>query len=79
MGAINRRDFLRAGLVASASMLAVGGSLDLYANPYGLPVGLQLVGRPWEEGTILSMAAAVEGELGQLPLPPPPRLGGLAW
>lgn len=42
MGSINRRDFLRTGLVASASMLALGGGLDLYANPYGLPVGLQL-------------------------------------
>lgn len=42
MGLIDRRDFLRTGVVASASLLAVGGGLDLYANPYGLPVGLQL-------------------------------------
>lgn len=42
MGLIDRRNFLRAGLAASASLLAVGGGLDLFANPYGLPVGLQL-------------------------------------
>lgn len=42
MCAIDRREFLRAGFAASASMLAVGGGLNLFANPYGLPVGLQL-------------------------------------
>lgn len=42
MSLSNRRDFLRTGLAASASMFALGGGLDLYANPYGLPVGLQL-------------------------------------
>jgi sugar phosphate isomerase/epimerase len=42
MSLIDRRDFLRTGLAASASLLAVGGGLDLYASPYGLPVGLQL-------------------------------------
>ncbi|HET7100847.1 MAG TPA: sugar phosphate isomerase/epimerase, partial [Terriglobia bacterium] len=42
MSSIDRRDFLRTGLVASASLLAAGGGLDLYADPYGIPVGLQL-------------------------------------
>jgi len=42
MGHTSRRDFLRTGLAASASMLATGGGMDLLANPYGLPVGLQL-------------------------------------
>jgi sugar phosphate isomerase/epimerase len=42
MSSINRRDFLRTGLVASASLMAAGGGLDLYADPYGIPVGLQL-------------------------------------
>jgi sugar phosphate isomerase/epimerase len=42
MSSINRRDFLRTGLVASASLMAAGSSLDLYADPYGIPVGLQL-------------------------------------
>ena len=42
MSSIDRRDFLRTGLAASASLLAVGGGFNLYANPYGLPVGLQL-------------------------------------
>ncbi len=36
----DRREFLRAGIVASASLLAAG--FNLYANPYGLPIGLQL-------------------------------------
>jgi sugar phosphate isomerase/epimerase len=42
MSSIDRRDFIRTGLAASASLLAMGGGLDLYASPYGLPVGLQL-------------------------------------
>jgi sugar phosphate isomerase/epimerase len=42
MSLTNRRDFLRTGFAASASMLAMGGGMDLFANPYGLPVGLQL-------------------------------------
>ena len=42
MSSINRRDFLRTGLAASASLMAVGSGLDLYADPYGIPVGLQL-------------------------------------
>jgi len=39
---MNRRDFLRTGAVASAALMAAGGSMDLYADPYGIPVGLQL-------------------------------------
>ena len=42
MDLIDRRNFLRAGLAASGSLLAAGGGLNLFANPYGLPVGLQL-------------------------------------
>jgi len=39
---MDRRDFFRTGLAASASLVAVGGGLDLCASPYGLPVGLEL-------------------------------------
>ena len=42
MNSINRRVFLRTGLTASATLLAAGAGLDLNANPYGIPVGLQL-------------------------------------
>jgi sugar phosphate isomerase/epimerase len=42
MSSIDRRNFLRTGLVASASLLAMGSGLELYADPYGIPVGLQL-------------------------------------
>jgi sugar phosphate isomerase/epimerase len=42
MSSINRRDFLRTGVVASAALMAAGGCMDLYADPYGIPVGLQL-------------------------------------
>ncbi|MCK6507169.1 Asp-tRNA(Asn)/Glu-tRNA(Gln) amidotransferase subunit GatA [Myxococcota bacterium] len=44
-----------------------------------MPSGLQLVGRPFEEGLLLAMGAAVEAELGVLPPPPPLRLGSDAW
>ena len=42
MSSIDRRDFLRTGLAASATLLVAGAGLDLYADPYGIPVGLQL-------------------------------------
>jgi len=42
MGMMDRRDFIRTGLAASASLLAAGGGLDLCASPYGLPPGLEL-------------------------------------
>lgn len=42
MSLIDRRGFLRTGFAASAAVLAAGEGLSLYANPYGLPIGLQL-------------------------------------
>jgi len=30
----------------------------------GLPLGLQLIGRPWEEGDLLNTAYALEGAAG---------------
>ena len=39
----------------------------------GLPVGIQLVGRPWEEETLLEVGVFLEIARG--PLPAPPGLG----
>ena len=36
-------------------------------NADGLPVGLQIAGRPWEEAVLLRLAAAVESATGNLP------------
>jgi len=36
----------------------------------GLPVGVQIVGRPWEEEQVLSVAAVVERECGAWKIPP---------
>jgi Asp-tRNA(Asn)/Glu-tRNA(Gln) amidotransferase A subunit family amidase len=36
----------------------------------GLPIGVQIVGRPWEEEEVLSVAAAVERECGGWKIPP---------
>jgi aspartyl-tRNA(Asn)/glutamyl-tRNA(Gln) amidotransferase subunit A len=41
-----------------------------------MPVGLQLVGRSFDEATLLRAARALERELG--PLPPPPLEEGKA-
>jgi Asp-tRNA(Asn)/Glu-tRNA(Gln) amidotransferase A subunit family amidase len=36
----------------------------------GLPIGVQIVGRPWEEEQVLSVAAALERECGAWRIPP---------
>jgi Asp-tRNA(Asn)/Glu-tRNA(Gln) amidotransferase A subunit family amidase len=36
----------------------------------GLPIGVQIVGRPWEEEQVLSVAAALESECGEWRCPP---------
>jgi Asp-tRNA(Asn)/Glu-tRNA(Gln) amidotransferase A subunit family amidase len=41
------------------------------ATSDGLPTGVQIVGRPWEEEQVLSVAAALERALGRNPLCPP--------
>ena len=40
--------------------IAVPGGLD----PRGLPLGLQLIGRPWEEGPLLNAASVIEDRAG---------------
>jgi Asp-tRNA(Asn)/Glu-tRNA(Gln) amidotransferase A subunit family amidase len=39
-------------------------------SPEGLPIGVQIVGRPWEEELVLAVAAAVEKECGGYVAPP---------
>lgn len=39
-------------------------------SPEGLPIGVQIVGRPWEEEMVLSVAAAVEKQCGGFRAPP---------
>ena len=39
-------------------------------SPEGLPIGVQIVGRPWEEEQVLSVAAVLEKEVGPGKRPP---------
>jgi Asp-tRNA(Asn)/Glu-tRNA(Gln) amidotransferase A subunit family amidase len=43
-------------------------------SPEGLPIGVQIAGRPWEEEQVLSVAAALEKECGAWKIPPLARL-----
>jgi Asp-tRNA(Asn)/Glu-tRNA(Gln) amidotransferase A subunit family amidase len=47
-----------------AAVVPVGQSVD------GLPIGVQIVGRPWDEGLVLAVAAEVERECGGYKKPP---------
>ena len=54
-------------VVASVSFTAFGNvsglpavSLPLHFTDAGLPVGVQLTGGPWQEATLISLAAAIE-------------------
>jgi Asp-tRNA(Asn)/Glu-tRNA(Gln) amidotransferase A subunit family amidase len=39
-------------------------------SPEGMPIGVQIVGRPWEEEQVLSIAAALEKSCGARRMPP---------
>lgn len=47
-----------------AAVIPVGHSAE------GLPIGVQIVGRPWEEEQVLTVAAALERECGAWKIPP---------
>jgi Asp-tRNA(Asn)/Glu-tRNA(Gln) amidotransferase A subunit family amidase len=47
-----------------AAVVPVGRSRE------GLPIGVQIVGRPWEEEQVLSVAAALERQCGAWKIPP---------
>jgi amidase len=38
-------------------------------SPEGLPIGVQIVGRPWEEELVLAVAGALEEQRGRFDLP----------
>jgi amidase len=41
-----------------------GASIPVAPSPEGLPIGVQIVGRPWQEELVLAVAAALERECG---------------
>jgi Asp-tRNA(Asn)/Glu-tRNA(Gln) amidotransferase A subunit family amidase len=46
------------------------GVVPVSYSPEGLPIGVQIVGRPWEEEQVLAVAAALERECGAQRMPP---------
>ena len=49
---------------ASVGGISVGVSVPVGLAGNGLPLGLQLIGRPWEEGELLALAGALEARAG---------------
>jgi Asp-tRNA(Asn)/Glu-tRNA(Gln) amidotransferase A subunit family amidase len=47
-----------------------GAVVPVGQSPEGLPIGVQIVGRPWEEELVLAVAAEVERECGGFREPP---------
>ena len=45
-------------------VLAAGVAVPVGLNAQGLPLGLQLIGRPWEEGDLLNHAYVLERAAG---------------
>ena len=39
-------------------------------SPEGLPIGVQIVGRPWEDEAVLAVAAKIEAATGGFRRPP---------
>ena len=50
-------------MVQSSGKSRGGGSGEPF-GPQGLPIGVQIVGRPWEEEQVLAVAAALERKCG---------------
>ena len=44
--------------------------VPIAASPEGLPIGVQIVGRPWEDEAVLSVAAIIENTCGEFRRPP---------
>jgi Asp-tRNA(Asn)/Glu-tRNA(Gln) amidotransferase A subunit family amidase len=47
-----------------------GAVVPVAHSPEGLPIGVQIVGRPWEEEQVLAVAAVLEKECGAWKIPP---------
>ncbi len=47
-------------------------SVPMALDEEGMPVGVQLVGRPWEEEALLELGIALENARGMFPAPPEP-------
>lgn len=47
-----------------------GASVPVGRSPEGLPIGVQVVGRPWEDEAVLGVAAAIERSVGGFRRPP---------
>jgi Asp-tRNA(Asn)/Glu-tRNA(Gln) amidotransferase A subunit family amidase len=47
-----------------------GAVVPVSHSPEGLPIGVQIVGLPWEEEQVLAVAAMVESECGAWKIPP---------
>ena len=47
-----------------------GASVPVSQSPEGLPIGVQVVGRPWEEEAVLAVAALIEKSCGGFRRPP---------
>ena len=60
-----------AGTVVPLNLLGTPGVvLPMSQLDEGLPIGVQLVGRPWEEELLLAVAGELERETGGVPAPP---------
>jgi Asp-tRNA(Asn)/Glu-tRNA(Gln) amidotransferase A subunit family amidase len=44
--------------------------IPVMQSPEGLPIGVQIVGRPWEEEWVLTVAASLEKECPGWRVPP---------
>ena len=47
-----------------------GAVVPVGKSPEGLPIGVQIVGRPWEEEAVLAIAAKIEQATGGFRRPP---------
>ena len=59
-------------MVQSVGKSRGGGSGEPFCHgeSEGLPIGVQIVGRPWEEEQVLAVAALLEKECGAWKIPP---------
>ena len=62
-------DAMRATLSGFTRWGAPAAVVPVGRSPEGLPIGVQIVGRPFEDERVLGIAAAVEGSFGYKPPP----------